>query len=222
MRAGRDDEISAHFVGSIVYIEKGLYQVIQPVAAAGHRRPAAADHGHAALEALARDTRRHRARRRLLGQKAAQLLLLNPLEDGERASSCCSPRPTSEPARARAARQPYPREHSLRVAARTSSSSRLRCGRWDTDLAACAGPGQARDRRHLAQPRPGQPAAHLREHELDRPGAEPGRPDPQLRPHGPGARPPDPALRAPLAADGGGLRPGGLRRALRRASCATT
>jgi uncharacterized protein with ParB-like and HNH nuclease domain len=27
LRAGKDDTISAHFVGSIVYIEKGLYQV---------------------------------------------------------------------------------------------------------------------------------------------------------------------------------------------------
>src|SRR6185437_14157363 len=27
MRAGRDDEVNAHFVGSVVYIEKGLYQV---------------------------------------------------------------------------------------------------------------------------------------------------------------------------------------------------
>src|SRR5687768_13738857 len=27
MRTGRNDAISAHFVGSIVYIEKGLYQV---------------------------------------------------------------------------------------------------------------------------------------------------------------------------------------------------
>src|SRR3954470_20062027 len=27
MRAGRDDGVSAHFVGSVVYVEKGLYQV---------------------------------------------------------------------------------------------------------------------------------------------------------------------------------------------------
>jgi uncharacterized protein with ParB-like and HNH nuclease domain len=27
MRAGRDDAISAHFVGSVVYVEKGLYQI---------------------------------------------------------------------------------------------------------------------------------------------------------------------------------------------------
>src|SRR5215218_3837801 len=27
LRAGRDESISAHFVGSVVYVEKGLYQV---------------------------------------------------------------------------------------------------------------------------------------------------------------------------------------------------
>jgi uncharacterized protein with ParB-like and HNH nuclease domain len=27
LRIGRNDEVSAHFVGSIVYVEKGLYQV---------------------------------------------------------------------------------------------------------------------------------------------------------------------------------------------------
>ncbi len=85
------------------------------------------------------------------------------------------------------------------------------------DLAAgLPGPRQAGGRGHRAQPRSGQPAAHLREHELDRQGAEPGRPDPQLHPHGPGARAPDPALRAVLAADGGGLRAGGLRHPLRQ------
>ena len=48
MRTGRNDAVSAHFVGSIVYIEKGLYSGVEPVAAAGDRRPAAADHGDAA------------------------------------------------------------------------------------------------------------------------------------------------------------------------------
>lgn len=27
LRVGQDDEVDAHFVGSVVYIEKGLYQV---------------------------------------------------------------------------------------------------------------------------------------------------------------------------------------------------
>ncbi len=31
MRTGENDEITAHFVGSIVYIEKGLYQIIDPL-----------------------------------------------------------------------------------------------------------------------------------------------------------------------------------------------
>ena len=44
MRTGRNDEVSAHFVGSIVYVEKGLYTRYEPVAPAGDRRPAAAHH----------------------------------------------------------------------------------------------------------------------------------------------------------------------------------
>jgi uncharacterized protein with ParB-like and HNH nuclease domain len=27
LRTGKDDDISAHFIGSVVYIEQGLYQV---------------------------------------------------------------------------------------------------------------------------------------------------------------------------------------------------
>ena len=48
LRTGSNDEISAHFVGSIVYIEKGLSQVIEPVTPARDRRPATPDHGDAA------------------------------------------------------------------------------------------------------------------------------------------------------------------------------
>ena len=41
LRTGSNDAIAAHFVGSIVYIQKGLYQVRSPVGATGHRRSAA-------------------------------------------------------------------------------------------------------------------------------------------------------------------------------------
>ena len=41
LRTGSNDAIMAHFVGSIVYIEKGPYQVSSQSAAARHRRAAA-------------------------------------------------------------------------------------------------------------------------------------------------------------------------------------
>ena len=47
LRTGRDDDISAHFVGSIVYIEKGALSDFNAVAAARNRRPATADDRHA-------------------------------------------------------------------------------------------------------------------------------------------------------------------------------
>ena len=37
LRAGKDDSISAHFVGSIVYIEQGIYQVFA-IARSGQQR----------------------------------------------------------------------------------------------------------------------------------------------------------------------------------------
>src|SRR5664280_1525830 len=49
-------------------------------------------------------------------------------------------------------------------------------------------------RRCVAEPRAGQPAAHLRKYELDRSGAEPGRPHPKLRPDGTGSEAPDRAV----------------------------
>ena len=47
LRTGSNDAIPAHFTGSIVYIEKGLYHVSQPVVATRYRRPAAAHDRHA-------------------------------------------------------------------------------------------------------------------------------------------------------------------------------
>src|SRR5664280_3418366 len=49
IRAGMTDDISAHFVGSVVYVEKGLYQVSSQTPLLCHRRAAAADYGHIAI-----------------------------------------------------------------------------------------------------------------------------------------------------------------------------
>ena len=46
VRTGSNDAVSAHFVGSIVYIEKGLYQVIPSATSPCDRWPAETDHGH--------------------------------------------------------------------------------------------------------------------------------------------------------------------------------
>ena len=85
MRAGTDEDVSAHFVGSIVYIEKGLYQV-------SNQSPLLVIDGQQRLttvsliiEALAR--RLGDGIEPLDGFSAKKLrsyYLLNPLEEGER------------------------------------------------------------------------------------------------------------------------------------------
>ena len=86
LRTGSNDAISAHFVGSIVYIEKGLYQVDQPDAAVGHRRPATPDHGDAADRGAGEGAgaERHEPVDGFSPRKLRNYYLLNPEEEGER------------------------------------------------------------------------------------------------------------------------------------------
>ena len=89
LRTGSNDDISAHFVGSIVYIEKGLYHVIEPIAAAGDRRPTTPDDVDVAVDRDGEgvgETRRRKSRasRWLLPRKLRNYYLVNPEEEGER------------------------------------------------------------------------------------------------------------------------------------------
>lgn len=84
LRAGCNDAISAHFVGSIVYIEKGLYQV------SGHT-PLLVIDGQQRLttvmliiEALARHIGDGEPMDGFSAKKLRSYYLLNPLEEGER------------------------------------------------------------------------------------------------------------------------------------------
>ena len=52
IRAGGNDAMSAHFVGSIVYIERASTRS-RAIGHAGHRRPAASDHRDPAHRSLA-------------------------------------------------------------------------------------------------------------------------------------------------------------------------
>ena len=83
LRAGRDDEISAHFVGSIVYIEKGLYSI------SGHS-PLLVIDGQQRLttvsliiEALARHLGDSEPFDGFSAKKLRSYYLLNPLEANE-------------------------------------------------------------------------------------------------------------------------------------------
>lgn len=84
LRAGSNDDISAHFVGSIVYIEKGLYQVSSQtplLVIDGQQRLTTIS---LVLEALARSLGDSEPVDGFSAKKLRSYYLLNPLEEGER------------------------------------------------------------------------------------------------------------------------------------------
>lgn len=84
MRAGRNDEVNAHFVGSVVYIEKGLYQVSAQsplLVIDGQQRLTTVS---LLLEVLARHLGESEPVDGFSAKKIRHYYLLNPLEEGER------------------------------------------------------------------------------------------------------------------------------------------
>lgn len=84
VRTGSNDAISAHFVGSIVYIEKGLYQVSSQsplLVIDGQQRLTTVT---LILEALARQLGDNEPLDGFSAKKLRSYYLLNPLEEGER------------------------------------------------------------------------------------------------------------------------------------------
>lgn len=84
LRTGRDDKITAHFVGSIVYVEKGLYQVTSQsplLVIDGQQRLTTIS---LLIEALARVLGASEPMDGFSAKKLRNYFLLNPLEDGER------------------------------------------------------------------------------------------------------------------------------------------
>jgi uncharacterized protein with ParB-like and HNH nuclease domain/predicted transport protein len=85
LRAGRNDQVNAHFIGSIVYIEKGLYHVSSQspmLVIDGQQRLTTVS---LIIEALARQLGdRAEPVDGFSAKKLRNYYLLNPLEDGER------------------------------------------------------------------------------------------------------------------------------------------
>ena len=84
MRAGRNDEVNAHFVGSVVYIEKGLYQVSAQsplLVIDGQQRLTTVS---LLLEVLARHLGESEPVDGFSAKKIRHYYLLNALEEGER------------------------------------------------------------------------------------------------------------------------------------------
>jgi len=83
-RAGLNDNISVHFIGSVVYIEKGLFQVMnQPslLVIDGQQRLTTIS---LLLEALARELGDREPMDGFSAKKLRNYYLLNPLEEGDR------------------------------------------------------------------------------------------------------------------------------------------
>ncbi len=117
VRTGRNDAVAAHFVGSIVYVEKGLYQV-------SSQSPLLVIDGQQRLttitlliEALARSLRDSEPLDGFSAKKLRNYYLLNPLEEGDRKYKLILSQTDKASLIALLEQQPKPRAHSLRVEA---------------------------------------------------------------------------------------------------------
>lgn len=115
LRAGRSEEISAHFIGSIVYIEKGLYQVSSQsplLVIDGQQRLTTAT---LIIEALSRHLGDAEPMEGFSAKKLRNYYLLNPLEEGERGFKLLLTQTDKQSLLALLKQKPWPAEHSLRL-----------------------------------------------------------------------------------------------------------
>jgi len=115
LRAGRNDNISVHFIGSVVYIEKGLFQVMnQPplLVIDGQQRLTTIS---LLLEALARQLGDTEPLDGFSARKLRSYYLLNPLEDGDRGYKLLLTQTDKDTLLALVQQKDLPKEQSLRV-----------------------------------------------------------------------------------------------------------
>jgi len=117
LRTGHNDEVSAHFLGSIVYVENGLYQVSSQsplLVIDGQQRLTTVT---LLLEALARELGDSEPIDGFTAKRLRSYYMLNPLEDGERKYKLVLSQTDKASLIALLDQQPQPEEHSLRIAA---------------------------------------------------------------------------------------------------------
>ena len=115
VRTGKNDAIAAHFVGSIVYIERGIYQVSSPSALLvidGQQRLTTV---MLILEALARRLGAEEPIDGFSAKKIRNYLLLNPLEEGERGFKLLLTQTDKQSLLALMQQLPQPQEPSVRI-----------------------------------------------------------------------------------------------------------
>ena len=115
IRAGQRDDISAHFIGSVVYIEQGLYQVT------GHSPLLVIDGQQRLttsmllLEALSRHLGEDELFDGFSAKKLRNYYLLNPYESGERGYKLLLTQTDNESLLALLNQKPVPADGSLRI-----------------------------------------------------------------------------------------------------------
>ena len=115
LRTGQNDDISAHFVGSIVYIEKGLYHVSSQsplLVIDGQQRLTTVS---LILEALSRHLGDTEPLDGFSAKKLRNYYLLNPLEDDELRYKLLLTQTDKHSMLALVDQKPWPVEHSLRL-----------------------------------------------------------------------------------------------------------
>ena len=115
IRTGKNDRIPAHFVGSVVYVEKGLYQVSSQsplLVIDGQQRLTTVT---LLIEALARHLGDKEPLDGFSAKKLRNYYLLNALEDGEKRFKLVLSQTDKASLMAILDQQQPPKEHSLRV-----------------------------------------------------------------------------------------------------------
>jgi len=118
LRTGRNDEVSAHFVGSIVYVEKGLYSVSSQsplLVIDGQQRLTTVT---LLIESLARSLRDSEPLDGFSARKLRNYYLLNPEESGEKHYKLVLSQTDKASLIALLDGHPKPKEHSIRVEAK--------------------------------------------------------------------------------------------------------
>ena len=117
IRTGRNDSVSAHFIGSIVYVEKGLYQVSSQsplLVIDGQQRLTTVT---LLIEALARAVGDSEPIDGFSSKKLRSYYLQNPLEDGDRRYKLILSQTDKDSLVHLIDQRSQPKEHSLRVEA---------------------------------------------------------------------------------------------------------
>lgn len=115
LRAGSDESIGGHFIGSVVYIEQGLYQVSSQsplLVIDGQQRLTTA---MLIIEALCRHLGESEPIDGFSAKKLRNYYLLNPLEDGERGFKLLLTQTDKDSLLALLRQKPLPAEPSLRI-----------------------------------------------------------------------------------------------------------